>query len=227
MASKHLLAHGTRATALPDIAKVGLRPRGGKGTNNWQHTVGSNPKAVYLTSAYALYFAQSAAEIDGDLALIEVNARLVEGRLVADEDAVEQVMRERSDQEPDHVRNGDLKRRTLYYRSRAHQYAYMESLKALGTCAHMGTIPVAALGRVVIVPEAVNMRLIMEVGIDPMIHVRGFAVLGAHYEVTQRWLFGDESTLVAFGGARSFSPAETFGVEHYADLRAALARGRS
>lgn len=197
MATNITLYHGTGATALPAIAQHGIMPRGRDGKrNNWKHTVGSNAACVYLTDAYPLHFAMSAASTDNDedLAIIEVEVSSV--FLQADEDALEQVMRNRPDNEPERIRNADMKARTIYYRSRAHLYKAADSLQALGTCSHRGPIKVSALRRVVVIKHAEIPRLVLHAGLDPIIHILNYKIMGGKYRQSVKWMFGDEATLL-------------------------------
>lgn len=218
-----ILAHGTVARALPTIAKEGLKPRGRSKRNNWGHTVGSNPNAIYLTSAYAFYFAYSAG--DGKpCAVIEVKRdQLDESKLHADEDSLEQVMRHRPEDEPLRLRGWGMKRRTMYYRSRAHMYSADDSLASLGTCAYRGNIPPTALGRVVVVEFETQLRLILQYGLDPTISILGFKIMGSKYEQAQRWLFGDEPDLLQRGEPLGAGPvAKIPGLQIFPTIEAAI-----
>lgn len=227
--SLKVIAHGTKLSALPLISTSGILPRWKSKRNNWKHTVGSNPDAFYLTSAYAFYFASGAAEVAETQALIEVDIFdplvIDQGLLQADEDAIEQVMRGRANAEPERMRGWDMKRRTLYYRSRAHLFPWRDSLKALGTLAYRGIIPPQALHRVVTISPDAGMRLIFECGMDPVISVLNFSMLGQRYEAAQRWLFGDEPELRSIMGERIAGPVESFdpGIVVHPNLTQALA----
>lgn len=218
-----LIAHGTAAAHLSAIAQRGIAPRGVTGRNNWEHTVGSNKRTVYLTSAYALYFASQASAPDatGTLALIEVLPDLVAAtRLQADEDAVEQIMRARPKDEPARVHGWDMERRTIWYRSRAHLYPWQDSLLALGTCGHRGIVAPQSLGRVVTVSHETSMDLILRYGLDPIISVQAFYYIGAKYTEAQRWLFGDVATL---RDAPMVGPASGLpGIVQYASIHDAI-----
>ena len=92
-----LLYHGTSEARWNDIvAKGAIIPRGKTKLGNWKHTIESNPKCVYMTDAYAGYFAINAIEVPKDdsevrAAIIEIDTdRLDAFNLVPDEDAIEQ-----------------------------------------------------------------------------------------------------------------------------------------
>lgn len=182
------LYHGTSAAALADIAANGIKPRGKDGKrDNWKHTVGSNKSCVYLTDSYAFYFAYCAAQEGEDLALIEVDVDHV--WLQADEDALEQGLRGHDNLPAD----WDMKRRTIYYRSRAHLYSGSISLEALGTCGHRGIIQPSQLRRVVTVKAEQVIGLVLG-AFDPVISLLNYKLLGARYRQGVRWFFGDEPT---------------------------------
>jgi len=186
------LYHGTSARHLATIARAGLAPRGSGARNNWQHTVGSNKHCVYLTNAYALHFAYAAVDADDPydlLAIIEVEPDVT--RLHADEDALEQTTRD-GDTLP---KEWDMKRRTIYYRARAHRYDYAGSLAALGTCGHRGPVPRTALRRVVLLDQGTHHNLVLRAGLDPTITVANYHYVGAEYRQSMAWLFDDAPQL--------------------------------
>ncbi len=210
------LYHGTSAHNLHPISLTGVLPRGGGRKNNYTHTIGSNPDCVYLTSAYGLYFAGNASSKDNSpLAIIEVIPDHLTG-LCADEDALEQTNRGR-DGLPE---SWDIKRRTIYYRSRVHLYRAEDSLKALGTCSHKGAVPAAALGRVVVVDRKAAFRLVMEC-VDPTISTLNYRYMGRYHEAFGPWLFGDTYEFMRLSG-RGYTDRE--GIMVYANINEALAR---
>jgi hypothetical protein len=141
------LYHGTSERLLPSILANGLRPRGKGSKGNWKGTVESNPGCVYLTDAYPLFFATNCARKGERLAVIQLATdRLDNGRLVPDEDVLEQAGRGH-DGIP-----GDMRKRTRHYRARLSDFLFTEnwqtSLRAMGTCGYMGTIAPSAITRV-------------------------------------------------------------------------------
>lgn len=188
-----LLYHGTSIRYLPSILKEGLQPSAKTGADNWKHTVTSNKKCIYLTNTYPLYFAFCAVDVgkkDEDLLLLEVAVSQL--RLQADEDAIEQSMRGKYNELPE---DWDIKRRTIYYRSRAHNYSWKTSLNFLGTCGHRGGIEFAQIKRAVIVTQEKNLSLIFEGSLDPMISVDNFSIYREKYQQSVRWLFDDAPQL--------------------------------
>lgn len=170
---------------MPAILQDGLRPRVSTGMSQWEHTAESHPDAVYLTSAYPLHFAAN-AKGKGSLAILELDTALLEPKLlVADEDALA-------------LANGKscpadwtLMQRLDYFRERMQDYPATESLRVLGTCAYLGTIPQAAIRRIVEITERDAVRLVIG-GFDPVIAPVNYTFMGEQYEQSVRWLFGDD-----------------------------------
>src|SRR5262245_7314903 len=129
------LYHGTAERHLHKILKDGIRPRGAQ-RGNWKHSVESNPRCVYLTTAYPLHFAGAAVDPNAEndrLTVIEVDtSKLFIGDLLPDEDFLEQATRKSGPAPIDK----DMKYRTRWYRKRAHEYQqhWVTSIKYLGTC---------------------------------------------------------------------------------------------
>jgi len=190
------LYHGTSTKALKSIAAHGLQPRD-KSNGNWKDTVPSRRDSVYLTRAYPLYFAMCAAgEQEADAAIIEVKFASLSPRwLHADEDAVEQSTRGRDNLPAD----WDTKRRTIYYRSRAHLYSADGSLRVLGNCAHRSAIPVHAIGRVAVLTREALARLIVEAS-DPVVTASAYRLFSKNHDAFGPWLFGDTSTYTTVHG---------------------------
>jgi hypothetical protein len=184
------LYHGTSEKRARRAMLEGLMPRGANGrVNHWKHTVGSNPRAVYLTDTYALYFASAATHGNQRWAVIEIDtAALDEDLLRVDEDALEQFGRNGVDGLPD---DWDMKRRTMYYRRRArHNPNWTASLEALGTCAHYGTIPPEAFTRVAFLDWRQHSSLALACA-DASISRMGFKFCGGDHRARVQWLFGD------------------------------------
>ena len=182
-----VLYHGTAARFLPAILQDGIKPRGRFNKGNWQHTVTSNAKAVYLTDAYGLHFASCAAGEDDKAVILEIDTRALRGDcLIADEDTLEQANRGRDNLPED----WNLKRRTLYYRARAHNHSGLLTLKYMGTCCYKGTIIPEAIKRAVILDAEVEARLVV-CGFDPQISIIHYSMLGERYREGMRWMFGD------------------------------------
>lgn len=190
------LYHGT-TTPIAKILNEGIRPRGSK-KGNFDHTVKSNPKAVYLTDTYAPYFINtSGGRTPSKGYVIEVETdRLNPFGLFPDEDVLEQAGR-KTDNIP-----GNMKERTLWYRKRVQDYVGVNdhgnpywkcSLALMGTCCYYGTISHSKMTRVVeidLTKEDNRARLFF--GFDAQISLINFKICGPSYARQTKRLFGDE-----------------------------------
>lgn len=195
------LYHGTsRAVALKAI-RDGLKPRKMTKAGNWE--CASHSGAVYLTDAYPLYFGVQALEQtyfrnpEGDgrhiAAVVEIETdRLSPFDFVPDEDVLEQVGR-RHDELPE---RWTMRQRTTYYRQRlASEYrngeGWLKSLEAMGTCAHLGPIPAAAITRVAFVDNRVprGAQLMWE-GLQPSISLINYRFMAPKYRELTQSVFG-------------------------------------
>lgn len=201
------LYHGTSERAARQIMEEGLLPRSARRDRkgNWNHTIISHKDAVYLTSAYALYFAIASTEDAPELktgadglrvAVIEVDTALLdEACLVPDEDVVEQSNRGRESPDlPPSYHGWSMERRTRYWRKRLSGFsmtgAWRASLHAMGTCAHLGAISPSAITRVAFVPlrGAPNA---CAMAMDPTISILNYRFVGKKYRALTKWVFGD------------------------------------
>lgn len=178
--------HGTSLKNLDLILAKGLTPRGRR-KGHWETS--SHPKAVYLSNAYAPYYAcQAMIKDDHGAVVFEVDmTKIIEWRLHPDEDFLEQVSRN----DPKALLHGEsMRKRTLAYRDKLHEYQpyWEQSIEYLGNCCVMGRIPVSALTRYVIIPK--KHRAFLDW--DPTITVMNYHVMGDHYRRKTQKLFGDE-----------------------------------
>lgn len=196
---KMKLYHGTNVASARAILQQGLTPR-----RVLQSVWGQAPSGhdrVYLTDAYALYFAGNAAMNDSNprtpgvkrdkrWAILEIDTdRLNQKRFVPDEDFLEQVTRGRTDSGCP-TKLTSMVDRTVWFRDHITWYAsyWQESLRSLGTCAYRGTIPVAAISRVVLFNPKANPVMALR-AMDPTISVLNYRYLGPTYRALVRWVF--------------------------------------
>jgi len=168
-----ILYHGTSEANLDQILRVGLKPRGKKKSLWTEHP--SAPNRVYLTDAYAIYFANCAVKI-GERAVI-LKVEVPEFKLVADEDALAQT--KIVDEDFKFLNDLDIKERTKFWKKNAPKYPHLAefSLRALGNAAHMGVIKPSQIVKFVtydVTPE-------MIFGHDPTISVLNYKLLGEGY----------------------------------------------
>lgn len=183
-----MLYHGTTEKYLADITTSGVCPRGKTGEGNWKHSCDSHPDAVYLSVAYALYFAHAALKDTTDkskLVVLEIDeSQLEPERLRADEDAMEQLGRGR-DGLP---KSWSMLKRNEYYKKNLKKFPHDVSIAALGNCTYFGTIPTKAIKRVATMTQSLYTEMLMR-GYDPTITIMNYRLLGDRYRDTTTWLF--------------------------------------
>jgi hypothetical protein len=187
-ATPQFLYHGTTVSAAQRALEIGIRPRREHGRSNWKRTIESNPKTVYLTDAYPLYFAFNAAEHkQEEAAVLQIAVdRLDQLWLVPDEDVLEQAGRGH-----DGI-TGSMKKRTRFYRDRILDHLatdmWKHSLEAMGTCGSMKPIPPEAITRVAYVPQ--DCRQLSMAACDAMIVLANYRFCGTKYRNLTNRLFG-------------------------------------
>ncbi len=193
-----LVYHGTSLARWKRIRKTGLVSRSAGAGSNWKHSVESSERNVYLTDAYALYFALQSIKQVGDrfddAVVIEIDTdRLNQDALMADEDALEQVGKRAGDSLPEGMSMHD---RTVYYRDHAHFFAekglgFGWSMDTLGTAAYGQRVPPSAFTRVAVVDIKKQRELSWQF-MDAQISVQNYRFVGAKYRILTARLFGDE-----------------------------------
>lgn len=183
------LYHGTTERHLANIVKHGIRPRKYHDEDNWGHTVSSNPNCVYLTVAYALYFAHAALKDSDDnsrLIVFEIDSeKLKENLLCPDEDFLAQ-----ANVDPT-KKDLPMKEKNEYYRKIMHKYLHDPSLKSIGNCCYKGVVPVKAINRIAFITEQAHLNVFRS-GYDPMISIMNFRIKGEEYMKSTKWLFDPE-----------------------------------
>jgi hypothetical protein len=189
------LYHGTAERRLPTILSQGLQPRGRR-RGNWQHSILSSPDAVYLTQAYALYYAWQATDTKDKadrLAVLEIDTDKLDPDLFApDEDWLEQVSRKQNGPGVAPI-DKPMRYRTKWYRQRLMNYAphWQDSLAGLGNATYHGTIPASAITRIAFVDQKTNADLVMSAGMDPTISLMNYHFVGGRYRAAMKRLFGE------------------------------------
>jgi len=141
-----LLYHGTTDKFLPRILANGIQPRKlSKTKGNFAHTIQSASDRVYLTDAYAPYFADiAAAEHGGNPIVFAIDTNKISNLIVPDEDALEQVNRIQDKIKT--ISKKEMIQRTREFQREAEwfqksgNFTYENSLATLGTCAVVGTV---------------------------------------------------------------------------------------
>lgn len=196
-----LLYHGTKASVARKALTEGLRPRSETGLpSHWEENKApSNPDAIYLTVAYAGYFAHAADEDGEGWGIVEVDTdRLDASLFVPDEDFLEQATRNQEvpSDDPfwrDLAEATSMEERTAWYRENITLFAHLwgNSLEGLGNCAYQGSIPPEAITRVTVYDPKSNPTMTLA-ALDPLIIIINFRICGAKYKEITRWLAGYE-----------------------------------
>lgn len=214
------LYHGTNFTNLERILKSGgLCPRGDDGKHNWEHNdMPSNPNAVYLTAAYAPYFAFCSCKEDEDkMVIIEVETDLLDPSLFSpDEDLLEQATRKGDMEEatklaldpryvpkghPEWARLGsdvqsNMRKRTEKYREvmlTEYGEKWANSIEWLGNCAYHGRIPLKAITRYAVYTPCDEHNSTLEITatlLEPTICLANYRHCGWFYRALIAWFFG-------------------------------------
>ena len=166
--------HGTSTEVLEKILNSGIKPRHKESQSNWEEFP-SKPGYVYLTNAYALYFAISAIKNTDNLkcVIIEIETDyLRQNRLCPDEDFIGQVQ---SRQEGISIKEATNRCVPLDYR----QY-WKISVEKMGNCCYFGKIPVSAITRYAIIDLKIN-YILAAMGLDPTISILNFSLLSKKY----------------------------------------------
>ncbi len=170
--------HGTGERHVEHILRVGIKPRGYR-KGNWQHTLNSNSRAVYLTTAYGLHFANNCVKGDSErLAIFEIDSEALDpDRLAPDEDFLEQATR---NDPSSAVAGSDMKSRTLWFRKRAFtkfRHLWRQSVEHMGTLSYYGTIPPTALTRLSLIPSVHELAEMS----DPSVGISNYKLMGPFY----------------------------------------------
>jgi hypothetical protein len=186
-----LLYHGTTESAAKKIlAGEGIRPRCLTKASNWDHSVKSNPKMVYMTNTYGAYFAAMAEHKGERWAILEIDTdALDEARMYPDEDALVA------------CGTGDTGYvRVRKFRDNLHKYAdfWRESLGILGTCSYLGTIPAYAITRVAYFEPHSNPVIYINAS-DASVSRLAYQICGHRHRVMQDWLFAEPITAQVLG----------------------------
>ena len=167
--------HGTTEGCLNSIEKKGLMPRG-KRQGVWQEFPSATDR-VYLTTAYAIYYACCAAKMTNQSRGVVIEVDPYPGKFVADEDALAQ---QKWGDEFSWLNDDSLQERTEFWRKNAPEYPGMAwwSQENLGTLAHMGKIPPSQIKKVVTFDITADHLF----GHDPSITLMNYRILGRRYE---------------------------------------------
>jgi hypothetical protein len=188
MEKHEFVYHGTSELAARRAIESGLRPRGDR-SGNWKHSASSNPDMVYLTAAYAPYFALAAVDAGKRAAIIEIDLNALDQNLLyPDEDFIEQGLRAKPLGKSDNI---NARNRYVIKHIEEYQENWRLSLDHLGNVCHKGTIPPAAITRIVAFDYRKNGFLASQM-LEPTITIANYKFCGEKYRALTRYFMGDE-----------------------------------
>lgn len=220
------LYHGTSEEVARNAITEGLMPRNRTGVESHWSECPSRDDLVYLTTAYAGYFAVQATKELDPWGIVEVETDLLPEfaeYLVPDEDWLEQGCRGDPNL-PDDYRALDMAERTAYWRERLDRLSHLwkDSIDGLGNCAHIGPIPSSAVTRVSIFDPKSNLNIAF-LALDPTISILNYQIVGGKYRALLRWLMGETITANDLWGMEGFPPNPGL-LQHLDKINAALAK---
>ncbi len=181
------LYHGTSETIARQALTRGLLPRNLSGVESVWEDFPSSPDYVYITTAYAPYFALHAS--DDRVGIVEIDLDCLDpDELYPDEDFLEQVTHGKGP-----APGLTMEERTGWYRDNLmnFQHHWADSLDGLGNAAHYGAIPASAITRVSIYDPDSNPTITMMAS-DPAITIMNYKILGGtKYRALTSWFMGD------------------------------------
>ena len=202
------LYHGTSERVARLAMTEGLCPRFESGVESVWEDHPSSEHYVYLTTAYAGYFAMNATQDGERWAIIEIDTDLLPDdgtgcdHLYPDEDWLEQVTRQQELPEEWGLNGASMKERTEWFRANLWRFGHLweDSIEGLGNCAYCGVVPPEAITRVSFVDPKGNPSMALMAS-DPCITMMNYRILQAKYMNLLRWFMGDEVDPLAFLGA--------------------------
>lgn len=187
---KSIWLHGTSSGHLAGIAAHGILPREKQETaGNWSvHP--SCPSVVYLTTAYALHYAQATKE-PGFRALLEIDlSQLPKDRFFADEDsyALSKV------QDMPELDALSVDERVKFWRDNLVQTDPEVGLRILGNACYMGVVPPQAVKGVRLLTPKESLTMTIQIS-DPVVSPQNFKIMGGAAQRFNRWLLGHKTEL--------------------------------
>jgi hypothetical protein len=205
------LYHGTSETIGRQAKAEGLRPRKLTGKSNWKHVVESNPSLIYLTTAYAPYYALHA--VNGNkgekISIIEIETDLLdESKFRPDEDFIEQATT-LDKKNTVGIRGNTTNQRTKYIRNHLDEFSefWKQSVEYLGNCGYKGSISGKAITKVSVVDISKCLTLCSEV-LEAVITLANYRVCGAQYQMLTQWFLGQPVTVDEWFKTQSVNPLD-------------------
>ena len=205
------LYHGTSETIGRQAKAEALRPRKMTGKSNWKHIVESNPSLIYLTTAYAPYYALHA--VNGNkgekISIIEIETDLLDqSKFRPDEDFIEQATR-LDKKNTVGIRGKTTNQRTKYIRNHLDDFSdfWKQSVEHLGNCGYKGSIRGKAITKVSVVDISKCLPLCSE-ALEAVITLANYRVCGAQYRMLTQWFMGEAVTADEWFKKQSVNPLD-------------------
>lgn len=201
--------HGTTEAIGRQALVEGLRPRRLTGRSNWKHAVESNPSLIYLTTAYAPYFALQTVNTGEKIAIIEVETDLLnELDFRPDEDFIEQATR-LDKKNIAGIKGKTMNERTKYIRNHLDEFFgfWKQSVEHLGNCGYKGNISPNAITKISVVDVSKCQAMYSE-ALEAVITLANYSVCGAQYRMLTRWFVGETVTAKEWFKTQSVNPLD-------------------
>jgi len=203
-----MLYHGTSSKNLFSILNNGISPRN-ENSSTWEDYK-SRKDCVYLTTAYALYFAINACKNGEKAVIIEIDESLLDKEnMYPDEDFISQILQQQEKDLPlnlihQYVLNNIDKYKNLW----------KDSLNGLGNCAYKGIIPIECINRICVI-DLNNIHKYWLMYNDPSISILNYKFVGKFkYQNMIKWLFGDIKEYLEFGNIEKQEKLMLFETKH-------------
>ena len=200
------LYHGTTERIGRLALKEGLRPRKLTGKSNWKNFVESHPSLVYLTKAYAPYYALQVVR-GKKLAIVEIETNSLDVfKMRPDEDFIEQVTRQ-DKQNKTAIEGKTISERTEYVRNHLDEFSgfWRTSVEHLGNCAYEGVVPKTAITRVAVVDISKCQAMCAE-ALEPIISIMNYRICGPQLRMLTQWFMGETVTVEEWFKTQSVNP---------------------
>lgn len=150
---------------------------------------------VYLSLAYAPYYAVSATPNGERMALVEVDTqKLEQGRIHPDEDYIEQCLRVATKAlKQFRLENASLQKRQRFVRRHLDRWKglWPGCLEHFGNICYKGQVEPSAITRIVVYSAAENPELTF-LSMEPTITIQNYKFCGNQYRTLTKFFIGDE-----------------------------------
>lgn len=168
---------------------------------------------VYLTTAYAPYFAIMSAKAADKGLIVEVSTAALDADLLyPDEDFIAQALAYKEKRPLEQVH------REVWDGIEDYKHHAADSVQGMGNCAHRGPIPAKAITRYAVIDPKLQSQLFW-IGLDPSISVLNYRFCGAKYRSIIAWIFGDREDFDDGMNSATYEMMDKVSPEYMANLR--------